>query len=84
MGGLRELCPEWDRTGENFVKFWSVGVDGSFRELGTGFTEGVWASGTPWPGSRGYETGTDGADVERAVCQPLLWNLAVKLKSVWM
>ena len=54
------------------MKYWNVEVNGSFRELGMVFAESVWASGTPWPGSGGYETGTDSADEERAVCQPLL------------
>ena len=62
----------------DFVQLWSVGIEGPFRKLGHGVTEGRKASGTAWSSPGGVKAGAERADVERTTCQQLVGDLALQ------
>ena len=59
---------------KDFVQFVCIGISRSFPELGHKIVKSKEASGT----ARSSSGGDDQADMERAICAPLVWDLALQ------
>ena len=64
--------------GANFVQIWCIRMQGSFRELRHRVIEGRKAFWTARSSPGRDEAGAARADVERTICQPLVWDLALE------